>query len=69
MDKSWQPTRNCLEKTNKAADVLASVETPKTTWKRDDALASITSNYTVKANLTPGDWSGTVSFVCSVSEN
>ena len=45
------------------------VETPKTTWKRDDALASITSNYTVKANLTPGDWSGTVSFVCSVSEN
>ena len=24
---------------------------------------------TVKANLTPGDWSGTVSFVCSVSEN
>ena len=35
----------------------------------DDALASITSNYTVKANLTPGDWSGTVSFVCSVSEN
>lgn len=30
---------------------------------------TITSNYTVKANLTPGDWSGTVSFVCSVSEN
>lgn len=56
-------------KSNKAADVLASVETPKAVWNRDDTLASITSNYTVKANLTPGDWSGTVSFVCSVSEN
>lgn len=38
-------------------------------YDRGHALASITSNYTVKANLTPGDWSGTVSFVCSVSEN
>lgn len=56
-------------KSNKAADVLASVETPKAVWNRDDTLASITSTYTVKANLTPGDWSGTVSFVCSVSEN
>ena len=56
-------------KSNKAADVLASVETPKAVWNRDDTLASITSNYTVKANLTPGDWSGTVSFVYSVSEN
>lgn len=53
-------------KSNKAADVLASVETPKTVWNRDDALASITSNYTVKANLTPGDWSGTVYFACTI---
>ena len=45
------------------------VETPKTTWKRDDALASITSNYTVKANLPSGDWSGTVSFACTISGN
>lgn len=56
-------------KSSKAADVLASVETPKTVWNRDDSLSGIASNYTVKANLSPGNWSGTVSFVCSVSEN
>lgn len=56
-------------KSSTAADVLASVETPKTVWNRDDALAGIPSNYSVKATLTPGDWSGTVSFVCSVSES
>lgn len=32
-------------------------------------MASITSNYTVKANLTSGDWSGTVSFACTISGN
>lgn len=53
-------------KSSKAADVLASVETPKTTWNRDDALAGVTSNYMVKANLTPGDWSGTVYFACTI---
>lgn len=56
-------------KSSKAADVLASVETPKTVWNRDDALAGIVSNYTVKATLTPGNWSGTVSFACAISGN
>lgn len=54
-----------------ASDVTATVTAPKTQWNRTDALANngdgITSNYTVKATLTPGDWSGTAEFSCSIS--
>lgn len=54
-----------------ASDVTATVTAPKTQWNRTDALANngdgITSNYTVKATLTPGDWPGTAEFSCSIS--
>ena len=54
-----------------AADVTATVTAPKTQWDRTDALANngdgTTSDYTVKATLTPGDWSGTAEFSCSIA--
>ena len=54
-----------------AKDVLATIDTPKTQWDRTDALANdgngTTSNYIVKATLTPGDWSGTAEFSCSIA--
>lgn len=54
-----------------ASDVTATITAPKTQWDRTDALANngdgITSNYTVKATLTPGDWSGTAEFSCSIA--
>lgn len=54
-----------------AADVTATVTAPKTQWDRTDALANngdgTTSDYTVKAALTPGDWSGTAEFSCSIA--
>lgn len=54
-----------------ASDVTATVIAPKTQWDRTDALANdgngTTSNYTVKATLTPGDWTGTAEFSCSIA--
>lgn len=54
-----------------AKDVTATVETPKTTWSRDDLLANskdgTKSEYTVSATLTPSDWTGTATFSCSMS--
>lgn len=54
-----------------ASDVTATITAPKTQLDRTDALANngdgITSNYTVKATLTPGDWSGTAEFSCSIA--
>lgn len=54
-----------------AADVTATVTAPKTQWDRTDALANngdgTTSDYTVKATLTTGDWSGTAEFSCSIA--
>lgn len=51
-------------------DVTATVTAPKTAWTRTDLLANsnagTTSNYVVKATLTPGDWTGTLVFNCSL---
>lgn len=50
-----------------AKDVVATVTAPKTKWNRDEVLAATASTYTVKADLTPGTWAGTMIFNCSIS--
>lgn len=41
--------------------------TPKTKWTRTDmANSGTTSNYVVKATLTPGSWKGTAVFTCTL---
>lgn len=54
-----------------SADVTATVDAPKTEWNRADVIANsnegTTSNYTVKATLTPGEWAGTATFNCTLS--
>ena len=56
-----------------SADVTATIDAPKTEWNRTDVIANnnegTTSNYTVKATLTPGKWDGTVTFNCTLSED
>lgn len=49
-------------------DVTATVTEPdKTTWSRTACAGDGTKrNYTVSANLTPGDWKGTMTFNCSL---
>ena len=49
-----------------SSDKTATVTAPKEKWSRDDALAETTSTYTVNADLTPGTWSGTMTFNCSL---
>lgn len=53
-----------------SADVTATVDAPKTEWNRADVIANsnegTTSNYTVKATLTPGEWAGTATFNCTL---
>ena len=40
---------------------------PKTKWTRTDmANSGTTSNYIVKATLTPGSWKGTATFTCTL---
>lgn len=53
-----------------SADVTATIDAPKTEWNRADVIANsnegTTSNYTVKAMLTPGEWDGTATFNCTL---
>lgn len=53
-----------------SADVTATIDAPKTKWNRADVIANsnegTTSNYTVKAMLTPGEWDGTATFNCTL---
>lgn len=54
-----------------SADVTATVDAPKTEWNRADVIANnnkgTTSNYMVKATLTPGEWTGTATFNCTLN--
>lgn len=53
-----------------SADVTATIDAPKTEWNRADVIVNsnegTTSNYTVKAMLTPGEWDGTATFNCTL---
>lgn len=53
-----------------SANVTATVDAPKTEWNRADVIANsnegTTSNYTVKATLTPGEWTGAATFNCTL---
>lgn len=53
-----------------SADVTATIDAPKTEWNRADVIANsnegTTSNYTVKAMLTLGEWDGTATFNCTL---
>lgn len=64
--KTTAPTMKCTG----AKDVVANVNAPKTTWTRADVIANAnagtTSNYTVSATLTPGEWTGTAVFACTL---
>lgn len=64
--KTTAPTMKCTG----AKDVVANVNAPKTTWTRTDVIANAnagtTSNYTVSATLTPGEWTGTAVFACTL---
>lgn len=61
------------EKVSKAtaAGVFATNPAPKTKWTRADLIANsnagTTTTYTVSASLTPGSWTGTATFVCTLS--
>lgn len=51
-----------------SGDVTAKVTSPKTTWNRTELLNTGTkSDYTVAATLTPGSWSGVMTFSCSLA--
>lgn len=61
------PTMKCTG----CADVPATFATGyKTTWSRAEAAANAyagtAANYTVSATLTPGEWTGTATFACSL---
>lgn len=64
--KTTAPTMKCTG----AKEVTATVTAPKTTWNRADVIANTnagtTSDYTVKATLTPGAWTGTAVFNCTL---
>lgn len=64
--KTTAPTMKCTG----SKDVTATVTAPKTTWNRADVIANAnagtTSNYTVSATLTPGEWTGTAVFACTL---
>lgn len=50
-----------------ATDVSMTITTPKIEWNRDEMLGDGTSSdYSVSAVLAPGDWTGTVTFECSM---
>lgn len=51
-----------------AQDVPVAVTTPKTSWNRNELLNDGTSSdYVVKATLTPGDWTGIMTFECKLA--
>ena len=52
-----------------SADVAATLTAPSSTeWSRSDCSGDGTSrNYTVSASLSPGDWSGILTFNCSLA--
>lgn len=51
-----------------AQDVPVAVTAPKTSWNRDELLNDGTSSdYVVKATLTPGDWTGIMTFECNLA--
>lgn len=50
-----------------ATDVSMTITTPKIEWNRTDMLGNGTSSdYSVSAVLAPGNWTGTVTFECSM---
>lgn len=50
-----------------ATDVSMTITTPKIEWNRTDMLGNGTSSdYSVSAILAPGNWTGTVTFECSM---
>lgn len=61
------------EKVSKAtaAGSFATNPAPKTKWTRADLTANnnagTSTTYTVSASLTPGSWTGTATFVCTLS--
>ena len=54
-----------------AAGAFAANPAPKTKWTRADLTANhnagTTTTYTVSASLTPGSWTGTATFVCTLT--
>lgn len=51
-----------------AQDVPVAVTAPKISWNRDELLNDGTSSdYVVKASLTPGDWTGIMTFECTLA--
>lgn len=61
------------EKASKATvtGAFATSPAPKTKWTRADLIANsnagTSTTYTVSASLTPGSWTGTATFVCSLA--
>lgn len=61
------------EKTSKATvtGAFASSPAPKSKWTRADLMANnntgTTTSFSVSASLTPGSWTGTATFVCTLS--
>lgn len=50
-----------------SVDVPMTIATPKVEWNRTDMLGNGTSSdYSVSAVLAPGNWTGTVTFECSM---
>ena len=50
-----------------ATDVSMTITTSKIEWNRTDMLGNGTSSdYSVSAVLAPGNWTGTVTFECSM---
>lgn len=50
-----------------ATDVSLTITTPKIEWNRTEMLGDGTSSdYSVSAVLAPGNWTGTVTFECSM---
>lgn len=50
-----------------SVDVPMTIATPKVEWNRTEMLGDGTSSdYSVSAVLAPGDWTGTVTFECSM---
>ena len=61
------PTMKCTGCADVAGTFAAGY---KTTWNRSEAAANsyagTAANYTVSATLTPGEWTGTATFACSL---
>lgn len=69
--KAWDAECSRLKKAQNAEieHISEAIELQIQEDIKAETKRSITSNYTVKANLTSGDWSGTVSFACTISGN